>query len=211
MSLYANINARKKAGTSRSKKNSTISEKNYKNMQSGFKNKGAYIKKPGEKFKPHTMYDKKGKAYQANTNKEHLDMKKKGYGHSKGAYLKKAKAGYYLKALKNKKDVGMKVSSKTLTNTRDVANKMDVKDGAYRQRQILSVSADQVGGGSGKRYYLGEGSSRQPGMARRKASMRARSKMVSAPQDSIPSGMIPTYFDEPKKKAKKKGFFSRRK
>tara|TARA_B100000212_G_scaffold149106_1_gene112086 strand:- start:18387 stop:18551 length:165 start_codon:yes stop_codon:yes gene_type:complete len=34
--LYYNINKRKKAGTSRSKKNSTISEKAYKNMQAGF-------------------------------------------------------------------------------------------------------------------------------------------------------------------------------
>jgi hypothetical protein len=35
--LYANINARKKKGISRSKKNSTISKKAYKNMRSGFK------------------------------------------------------------------------------------------------------------------------------------------------------------------------------
>ena len=34
--LYANINARKKAGTSRTKKKSTISKKAYKNMQAGF-------------------------------------------------------------------------------------------------------------------------------------------------------------------------------
>jgi|TARA_R110000824_G_scaffold9891_5_gene43882 hypothetical protein len=36
MSLYANINKRKKAGTSRSKKNSTISDKAYANMKKGF-------------------------------------------------------------------------------------------------------------------------------------------------------------------------------
>jgi len=35
--LYANINARKKKGISRSKKNSTISKKAYSNMRSGFK------------------------------------------------------------------------------------------------------------------------------------------------------------------------------
>jgi len=35
--LYYNINKRKKAGTSRSKKKSTISAKAYKNMKSGFK------------------------------------------------------------------------------------------------------------------------------------------------------------------------------
>jgi hypothetical protein len=35
--LYANINARKKAGTSRSKKKSTISKKAYAQMKKGFK------------------------------------------------------------------------------------------------------------------------------------------------------------------------------
>ena len=35
--LYANINARKKAGTRRSKKNSTISKKAYAKMKRGFK------------------------------------------------------------------------------------------------------------------------------------------------------------------------------
>ena len=37
MSLYKNINNRRKKGISRSKKNSTISPKAYKNMQKGFK------------------------------------------------------------------------------------------------------------------------------------------------------------------------------
>lgn len=40
--LYANMNKRKKAGTSRSKKNSTISDKTYQQMKDkkgGFKNK----------------------------------------------------------------------------------------------------------------------------------------------------------------------------
>jgi hypothetical protein len=39
MSLYKNINKRKKAGTSRSKKNSTISKKSYANMKAGFPKK----------------------------------------------------------------------------------------------------------------------------------------------------------------------------
>ena len=39
MSLVENINKRKKAGTSRSKKKSTISEKAYKDMQSGWQDK----------------------------------------------------------------------------------------------------------------------------------------------------------------------------
>nr|BAR39349.1 hypothetical protein [uncultured Mediterranean phage uvMED] len=37
--LYYNINKKKKAGTSKSKKNSTISAKAYKNMKSGFRKK----------------------------------------------------------------------------------------------------------------------------------------------------------------------------
>jgi len=39
MSLYENINKRKKAGTSRSKKKSTISKKSYANMKAGFPKK----------------------------------------------------------------------------------------------------------------------------------------------------------------------------
>lgn len=38
MSLYANINKRRKAGTSRSKSNSTISDKSYADMKAGFPN-----------------------------------------------------------------------------------------------------------------------------------------------------------------------------
>lgn len=40
MSLYRNMNKRKKAGTSRSKKNSTVSAKSYSNMKKGFPKKG---------------------------------------------------------------------------------------------------------------------------------------------------------------------------
>lgn len=39
MSLYRNINARKRAGTSRPKSKSTISAKAYKNMKAGFPKK----------------------------------------------------------------------------------------------------------------------------------------------------------------------------
>ena len=38
MSLYENINKRKRAGTSRPKSKSTISDKAYANMQAGFPN-----------------------------------------------------------------------------------------------------------------------------------------------------------------------------
>lgn len=43
--LYANMNARKKKGTSRSKKDSTISDKAYKNMKAGFPKKKTLLKK----------------------------------------------------------------------------------------------------------------------------------------------------------------------
>ena len=39
MSLYRNINKKKRAGTSNSKKKSTISAKSYKNMKAGFPKK----------------------------------------------------------------------------------------------------------------------------------------------------------------------------
>ena len=50
MSLYENINKRKKAGTSRSKSKSTISDKAYANMKAGFpkrtkKHSGGAMKK----------------------------------------------------------------------------------------------------------------------------------------------------------------------
>ena len=45
MSLYENINRRKRAGTSRSKKNSTISPKAYANMKAGFPKKKKTRKK----------------------------------------------------------------------------------------------------------------------------------------------------------------------
>lgn len=39
MSLYENINRRKRLGISRSKKNSTVSKKSYDNMRKGFPKK----------------------------------------------------------------------------------------------------------------------------------------------------------------------------
>ena len=47
MSLYKNINKRKKSGTSRSKKKSTISKEAYSNMKAGFPKKKKSGKKKG--------------------------------------------------------------------------------------------------------------------------------------------------------------------
>jgi hypothetical protein len=49
MSLLKNMNARKKAGTSRSKKKSTISSKTYKDLQAGKMNKGGVATKAKKK------------------------------------------------------------------------------------------------------------------------------------------------------------------
>ena len=50
--------------------------------------------KTTKKFKPHMMYDPKtGKAYKANTNAAHLEMKEKGYDHRKRK-VKKGSGGY---------------------------------------------------------------------------------------------------------------------
>ena len=40
-------------------------------------------------FTPHTMYNKKGEGFMANTYEQHLAMKKKGYTHTKPATKKR--------------------------------------------------------------------------------------------------------------------------
>ena len=52
-------------------------------------------------FKKHMMYAKDGKGVMANTMQDHLDLKKKGYGHSKPKANKgmKYQNGGYLKQL----------------------------------------------------------------------------------------------------------------
>lgn len=49
MSLYENINKRRKENKSRSKKNSTISDKAYANMKAGFPNSKKNKKKKKKK------------------------------------------------------------------------------------------------------------------------------------------------------------------
>jgi len=47
--------------------------------------KAEHGQKKGEEFKPHKMYDKNGKAYEAKTYQDHLKMKKMGYTFEKPA------------------------------------------------------------------------------------------------------------------------------
>ena len=51
MSLYENMNARKKAGTSRPKSKSTVSDKSYANMKAGFPKKSKAASKPSRTSK----------------------------------------------------------------------------------------------------------------------------------------------------------------
>ena len=51
-SLVRNINKRKKAGTSRSKKNNTVSDKAYKDMKAGWPKKGRKSKWPPQRIAP---------------------------------------------------------------------------------------------------------------------------------------------------------------
>lgn len=61
-----------------------------KQMKQAQKKKGE--SKAEEEFKPHKMYDKNGKAYDAKTKEDHLRMKKMGYTHEDPKM--KSKSGY---------------------------------------------------------------------------------------------------------------------
>ena len=64
---------------------SVDTKKKMKDVEEPLKKKGYPYNEDDEKdFKPHMMYDPKtGKGYKAKTYQDHLDMKKKGYGHDK--------------------------------------------------------------------------------------------------------------------------------
>ena len=129
--LYYNINKRKEKGISRPKSKSTISPEAYKNMQEGFpnskKNRGSYMKKK-KGFKPHMMYDKNGKAYKAEKMEDHLRMKKKGFTHSKGAYMQKKDMGY---AMKKKKKSFPDLTGDGKVTMADILKGRGVTKGAY--------------------------------------------------------------------------------
>jgi len=64
-------------------------------------------------FKPHMMYDPKtGKGYKANTYQDHLDMKKKGYGHEKPEVKEEVEQiGEWWEKQVNSKSKGWKTSA----------------------------------------------------------------------------------------------------
>jgi len=93
MSLYRNINKRKKAGTSRSKKNSTISHKAYANMKAGFPKK----KKKKNSMKNQKHYKKDGTLFAGNTHKM-----PNGDLHSNKSHTKTSVKLYHFKDLSKK-------------------------------------------------------------------------------------------------------------
>jgi len=104
-----------------------------------------------------------------------------------------------------------KVYRKVVKGTPSVGKKVEKGGKGYKTKSVLSVSADQVGGGGGLRYYSGEGSSRSMSMSGTKADMRARTKMATAPQDSIPKHLVPEYLGQKKPKKKKFSLFGGKK
>ena len=109
-------------------------------------------------------------------------------------------------AKKKKKMMGYQeggsVMSKVLRNVgRDLDRGGIEQEGdMFNFKRVLSVPAEQVGGGEGLRYYAGEGMSDSMQMSRNKAYMDAVQKMVSAEKDSIPMAMIDEYL-APKKRS----------
>ena len=80
---------------------------------------------------------------------------------------------------------------------------MDRDGNIYNLRRVMSIPADQVGGGQGLRYYGGEGKSSRMNLARAKAGMDATQQMAFAPQDSIPFAMVDQFLSgEPESKGR---------
>ena len=81
----------------------------------------------------------------------------------------------------------------------DKAN-LDMDNGMYNMKRVLSIPAEQVGEGSGLRYYAGEANADQLEALRSMTFMDAAEKMNISPQDSIPVAMIEEYLAPKKKK-----------
>jgi len=77
---------------------------------------------------------------------------------------------------------------------------LDMDDDMYNMRRVLSIPAEQVGEGSGLRYYAGEATSDRLGSLRPQTFMDAAGKMNVSPQDSIPAAMIDEYLAPKKRK-----------
>jgi hypothetical protein len=85
------------------------------------------MKAGGSVFKSHMMYDAKtGKAVKAPTKAKHLELKKKGYGHTKPT---KMEAGGLVKNKLNKVVKGLKKASKTHAKQAKTLESVKLKKG----------------------------------------------------------------------------------
>ena len=103
---------------------------------SGCASKPKKMKAGGKVFKSHTMYDKKtGKAIKAPTMAKHLELKKKGYGHTKPTKMKAggavAKVNKVIKGLKKASKSHAK-QAKTLESVK-LKKGGSVKDACYQK------------------------------------------------------------------------------
>ena len=97
---------------------------------------------------------------------------------------------------------GGNVSGKSLFGAGSEFNEgvMDKDGDIFNYRRVISIPAEQVGGGEGLRFYAGEGRSDRRNSAMSKAFDDAVYKMAFAEQDSIPAAMIAEYL-QPKKRS----------
>ena len=79
----------------------------------------------------------------------------------------------------------------------------DMGDDMYTMKRVLSVPAEQVGEGSGLRYYTGEAKSDRMGSLKPQTYLDATYKMTVSPQDSIPKAMIKEYLAPERKNLRK--------
>lgn len=101
-------------------------------------------------FKPHMMYDPKtGKGYEAKTYQDHLDMKKKGYGHEKPEVKEDTEQVDELKAktLRSYISKAQKDNTKRVTRMADKPSHMKADKGEMRklrkrQRGIVKAKTD---------------------------------------------------------------------
>ncbi len=102
----------------------------------------------------------------------------------------------------------VKVSKGTITPTgKSVIADMEVleKDGKIRYKK---TEAHQFNTPKGKRWYEGEGTSKNPGRASARAKAKALAKPISTPADSLVTGGKDPIL-APKKKPKKKKFWQK--
>ena len=98
--------------------------------------------------------------------------------------------------LVNDYQTGGQVVSKTIRGSTPYLTNIEPSDvGGNLVQRMFSVPASEVGGGEGLRYYLGEANMSNIPLGVKVAGLRARGKMASTPEDSIPAALALDYFN----------------